>query len=90
VAQEFYRVVASWAVSAARCAVSAIPRLRTMTPSSGSMLSIVPATSRVSAMRGSTPGLNFDRTYGARRIWHDMLAEGMSCGLHRIERLMRQ
>ncbi len=31
-----------------------------------------------------------DRTYGARRVWHDVLAEGMSCGLHRIERLMRQ
>ena len=30
-----------------------------------------------------------DRTYGARRVWHDMLADGMSCGLHRIERLMR-
>jgi putative transposase len=30
-----------------------------------------------------------DRTYGARRVWHDMLAEGASCGLHRIERLMR-
>ena len=29
-----------------------------------------------------------DRTYGARRVWHDMLAEGMTCGLHRIERLM--
>ena len=31
-----------------------------------------------------------DRTYGARRVWHDMIAEGVSCGLHRIERLMRQ
>ncbi|WP_109042000.1 IS3 family transposase [Azospira sp. I13] len=31
-----------------------------------------------------------DRTYGARRVWHDVLAEGLSCGLHRIERLMRQ
>jgi putative transposase len=31
-----------------------------------------------------------DRTYGARRVWHDMLAEGISCRLHRIERLMRQ
>jgi putative transposase len=31
-----------------------------------------------------------DRTYGARRVWHDMLAEGVSCGLHRIQRLMRQ
>ena len=30
-----------------------------------------------------------DRTYGARRVWYDLLAEGMSCGLHRIERLMR-
>ena len=31
-----------------------------------------------------------DRTYGARRVWHDLLAEGIRCGLHRIERLMRQ
>ena len=30
-----------------------------------------------------------DRTYGARRVWHDVLAEGFSCGLHRVERLMR-
>jgi putative transposase len=30
-----------------------------------------------------------DRTYGARRVWHDMIAEGIGCGLHRIERLMR-
>ena len=29
------------------------------------------------------------RTYGARRIWRDLLAEGADCGLHRIERLMR-
>ena len=29
------------------------------------------------------------RTYGARRIWHDVLADGGTCGLHRIERLMR-
>jgi putative transposase len=31
-----------------------------------------------------------DRTYGARRIWHDVLADGINCGLHRIERLMRE
>lgn len=31
-----------------------------------------------------------DRTYGARRVWHDVLAEGLSCGLHRVEQLMRQ
>lgn len=30
-----------------------------------------------------------DRTYGARRVWHDVLALGKRCGLHRIERLMR-
>jgi len=36
-----------------------------------------------------TSFLASDRTYGARRVWHDMLAEGVSCGLHRIERLMR-
>jgi putative transposase len=30
-----------------------------------------------------------DRTYGARRVWHDMIADGVACGLHRIERLMR-
>jgi len=29
------------------------------------------------------------RTYGARRVWRDVLADGASCGLHRIERLMR-
>jgi putative transposase len=33
--------------------------------------------------------LGSDRTYGARRVWHDLAAEGVSCGLHRIERLMR-
>ena len=31
-----------------------------------------------------------DRTYGARRVWHDVLADGFDCGLHRIERLMRE
>ena len=30
-----------------------------------------------------------DETYGARRVWRDLLAWGQSCGLHRIERLMR-
>ena len=29
------------------------------------------------------------RTYGARRVWRDLLADGADCGLHRIERLMR-
>jgi transposase InsO family protein len=31
-----------------------------------------------------------DRTYGARRVWHDLLAEGERCGLHRVDRLMRR
>ena len=30
-----------------------------------------------------------DRTDGARRVWHDVLAAGLRCGLHKIERLMR-
>lgn len=30
-----------------------------------------------------------DRTYGARRVWRDVLELGYACGLHRIERLMR-
>src|SRR6478752_8910249 len=36
-----------------------------------------------------TSFLASDRTYGARRVWRDLLAAGQSCGLHRIERLMR-
>ncbi len=31
-----------------------------------------------------------DLTYGARRVWRDVLAEGFGCGLHRVERLMQQ
>lgn len=34
--------------------------------------------------------LRSDRTYGARRVWHDLLASGERSGLHRVERLMRQ
>lgn len=34
--------------------------------------------------------LRSDRTYGARRVWHDLLTSGESCGLHRVERLMCQ
>jgi putative transposase len=33
--------------------------------------------------------LQSDRTYGARRVWRDVLESGIACGLHRIERLMR-
>jgi len=33
--------------------------------------------------------LQSDRTYGARRVWRDVLEGGVKCGLHRIERLMR-
>ena len=51
------------------------------------------ARSRSDEMLGAKARVSFiasDRTYGARRVWHDLLAEGLSCGLHRIERLMRQ
>jgi putative transposase len=37
-----------------------------------------------------TSFLQSDRTYGARRVWHGLLAEGEACGLHRVERLMRR
>jgi putative transposase len=40
--------------------------------------------------RVRTSFIGSDRTYGARRIWKDVLADGVSCGLHRIERLMRE
>jgi putative transposase len=30
------------------------------------------------------------RTYGARRVWYDIADMGIVCGLHRIERLMRE
>jgi transposase InsO family protein len=33
--------------------------------------------------------LGSDSTYGARRVWKDLAAEGVFSGLHRIERLMR-
>jgi putative transposase len=39
--------------------------------------------------RISNSFLSSGRTYGARRVWHDLLAEGIVCGLHRIQRLMR-
>ncbi len=41
------------------------------------------------AAKVRTSFLASDRTYGARRVWHDLLAEGVSCGLHKIQRLMR-
>ncbi|RMX06840.1 transposase [Corticibacter populi] len=31
-----------------------------------------------------------DRASGACRVWHDVLEQGQTCGLHRIERLMRE
>jgi putative transposase len=30
-----------------------------------------------------------DRTHGARRLWRDVLEDGPTGGLHRIERLLR-
>ncbi len=30
--------------------------------------------------------LQSDRTYGARRVWHDLLEEGYFCGLHCVAR----
>src|SRR4029079_2311455 len=42
------------------------------------------------AAKVRTSLIGSDRTYGARRVWKDVLSDSVSCGLHRIERLMRQ
>ena len=34
--------------------------------------------------------LDSGRTYGARRVWRDVLEAGYSCGLHAIERVMQE
>lgn len=36
-----------------------------------------------------TSFLASDRTYGARRVWRDVLEAGHPCGLHQVEHLMR-
>ena len=36
-----------------------------------------------------TSFIDSDRTYGARRVWHDLKEWGFACGLHRVERLMK-
>lgn len=30
-----------------------------------------------------------DRTYGAKRVWHNLLVLGLACVLHRVECVMR-
>ena len=60
--------------------------------SSVATLQAIKAPAKVHAkaiLKVRTSFLGSDRTYGARRVWHDVLAEGARCGLHRIERLMR-
>lgn len=41
------------------------------------------------AAKVRTSFLASGRTYGARRVLRDVIAEGIPCGLHRIERLMK-
>ena len=36
-----------------------------------------------------TSFIQSDRTYGARRVWYDVLEAGHRCGLHQVEHLMR-
>ena len=47
------------------------------------------ATDRGTPAQGAGQLPTSDRTYGARRVWYDLLADGVFCGRHRIERLMR-
>jgi putative transposase len=75
---------ASWLCEALGVSRSGFHAWLTRTPS---------ARSRSDEEIGSKVRASFmgsDRTYGARRVWHDVLADGVCCGLHRIERLMRQ
>ncbi len=57
----------------------------------GSCVRQAPGRAATKRMQGKIRAsfLSSYRTYGARRVWHDLLAEGLSCGLHRVERLMR-
>jgi putative transposase len=55
----------------------------TRSPSQRSMNDEVVGTKVCASFKAS------DRTYGARRVWRDVLADGVSCGLHKIERQMR-
>jgi putative transposase len=49
----------------------------------------IPSTLEAILSRSGAFQINCDHTYGTRRVWRDLLAEGEVCGLHRIERLMR-
>ncbi|WP_245259587.1 IS3 family transposase [Methylobacterium sp. 10] len=49
-----------------------------------------PARSESILAQVRTSFVDSGRTYGARRVWHDVLAEGVACGLLRIERIMRE
>ena len=49
-----------------------------------------PNTSASNVCMGRASFLRSDRTYGARRVWHDLLEDGHSCGLHGVAQLMRQ
>jgi putative transposase len=42
------------------------------------------------ARKVRTSFLASDRTYGARRVWYDVGDMGVVCGLHRVQRLMRE
>jgi hypothetical protein len=58
-----------------------------VTLSTGATETLIPANEGIAFSLGT---MDTFVTYGARRVWHDLLAEGVTCGLHRIQRLMRQ
>ena len=75
---------ASWLCEALGVSRSGFHAWLTRTPSARSR------SDEVIGARVKVSFLGSDRTYGARRVWHDVLADGISCGLHKIERLMCQ
>ena len=67
----------AWLCEALRVSRSGLQAWRTRSPSERAH----PDEIVTDKMRASFMGSG--RTYGARRVWHDLLAEGVSCGLHR-------
>ena len=71
------------ALRSAGCVAVWLPCLAHRTPSKRSLDDEAIGTKVRASFIGSA------RTYGARRVWRDVLADGIDCGLHRIERLIQ-
>lgn len=81
-----------------RCRVWPLSRLRRVlevSPSGFQTWLVRPASARAIWDEPPVPAIDksfraSDRAYGARRVWRDVFGDGPACGLHRMERPMRQ